>query len=140
MVYDNLTVFRLCSTGSLPAGLCGEVPFDLTARATGWARGQHMEGELSYTQELPAGQSVFTQLTGFGSESKDFDIRVENKKVGAGVRGEEFTAMEDVFCPSGRCFLRRPYINMKIEPGRSSTGNSRTIFHLCASKMTATSC
>ena len=43
--------------------------------------------ELAYLQELPAvRQSVFSELSGFGDSAKDFDIRVENKKVGAGVR------------------------------------------------------
>jgi hypothetical protein len=94
-------------------------PFDLTATRERLGSGTTRGGELSYTQELPAGQSVFTELTGFGSESKDFDIRVENKKVGAGVRvrGDQplwkmvFWSIRTVLSPEA-------YINMRIEPGR----------------------
>ncbi len=94
-------------------------PFNLTATGDRLGAATTRGGELSYTRELLTGQSAFTELTGFGSESKDFDIRVENKKVGAGVRvrGDQplwkvvFWSIRTVLCPEA-------YINMKIEPGR----------------------
>jgi hypothetical protein len=94
-------------------------PFDLTATRDRLGSGTTHGGELTYAQELPAGQSVFTELTGFGSESKDFDIRVENKKVGAGVRVRGDQPLWKVVFWSIRTVLSpEAYINMKIEPGR----------------------
>ena len=95
-------------------------PFDVKA-------GQDMRGpaemrgkEIAYLQELQPGgrQSVFTTLTGFGDSPKDFDIHVENKKVGAGVRvvGDKplskvvFWSIRNTLCPEA-------YIEMKVEPG-----------------------
>lgn len=95
-------------------------PFDLKAsrdlRGLAETRGK----EIAYLQELaPARQSVLTELSGFGDSPKDFDIRVENKKVGAGVRffGDKplwkvvFWSIRTVLSPEA-------YVNMKIEPGR----------------------
>src|SRR5205823_5719549 len=42
--------------------------------------------QLVYLQELAKGQSAYTGLEGFGNTAKDYDIRVENRKAGAGVR------------------------------------------------------
>jgi hypothetical protein len=93
-------------------------PFDLTA--TGQLRGilETRGKQLDYLQELPPGQSVITELKGFGDTAKDFDIRVENKKAGAGVRvtGDRplwkimFWSIRTVLCPEA-------YVNMNVEPG-----------------------
>jgi len=79
--------------------------------------------ELTYLKELEAPrQSVFTEVTGYGDSASDFDIRIENKKVGAGVRIRadkplwkvNFWSIRTTVCPE-------PFINMKIEPGKEST-------------------
>ena len=75
--------------------------------------------ELVYKQELEKGQSVFSELQGFGGTAKDYDFRIENRKSGAGVHisGDRplskvvFWSIRTVACPE-------PYITMKIEPGR----------------------
>lgn len=78
--------------------------------------------ELVYLKELEKGQSVFTELEGFGSTAKDYDIRLENKKAGMGVRitGDRplaklvYWSIRTTFCPE-------PYINLQVEPGSEST-------------------
>jgi len=64
-------------------------------------------GELTSTRELPAGQSVFTELNGVRQVNlRIFSrIRVETMKVGCcvRVRGDQ-PLWKVVFCPSGRCF------------------------------------
>jgi hypothetical protein len=77
--------------------------------------------ELLYKRELhPAGESVFSELTGFGPDARDNDIVVENQKTGAGVRevGNQpislinFWSIRTTVCPEA-------YIHMRIEPGKT---------------------
>ena len=77
--------------------------------------------ELDYIRELPTGQSVYTELKGYGPTSKDYDIRVENTKTKAGVHvtGDRplsklvFWSIRTTVCPEA-------YVSMNVEPGRSS--------------------
>jgi hypothetical protein len=78
--------------------------------------------QLVYLKELEKGQSVFTELEGFGPTARDYDIRLENRKAGMGVRitGDQpiaklvFWSIRTTFCPE-------PYINLRVEPGSEST-------------------
>jgi hypothetical protein len=75
--------------------------------------------EIAYLQELQKGQSVYTELEGFGTSASDYDIRVENRKAGAGARimGDKplsklvFWSIRTTSCPE-------PYIDLAVEPGR----------------------
>ena len=99
------------------------VRFPFEARATKSLQdlAEVRSGQLVYLKELAKGQSVFTELEGFGSTAQDYDIRLENKTAGAGVRitGDRpiaklvFWSIRTTFCPE-------PYIDLKIEPGSQS--------------------
>ncbi len=39
-----------------------------------------------FLKEFAKGQTVFTEVEGFGATAKDYDFRIENRKTGAGVR------------------------------------------------------
>jgi hypothetical protein len=77
--------------------------------------------ELRYLKELEQRQSAASDLAGFGVGARDFDLRVENRKTGAGVRvtGDQplwklyFWSIRTTVCPEA-------YVNLKIEPGRES--------------------
>jgi hypothetical protein len=77
--------------------------------------------EISYTRELKSGESAFSELTGFGDKSKDYDFRIENRKTGAGVRisGDRplskvyFWSIRSVACPE-------PYVDLRVEPGKET--------------------
>jgi hypothetical protein len=79
-------------------------------------------GDVVYRKELEKGQSVFTELEGFGPTDSDYDIRLENRSAGAGVRivGDRplvklvFWSIRTTFCPE-------PYIAMRIDPGSEAT-------------------
>jgi galactose mutarotase-like enzyme len=97
-------------------------PFDVKAAADLQGLAEVQGRELHYLKELqPGGQSVFTQLTGYGDSPSDFDFRVENRKTGAGVHvaGDRplwkinFWSIRTTVCPED-------FINMKIEPGKES--------------------
>ncbi|MCI0420892.1 MAG: hypothetical protein L0387_37035 [Acidobacteria bacterium] len=97
-------------------------PFDLRATADLKGLAEIRGKELVYLQELQKGQTVFTNLEGHGSNSKDYDIRVENRKTGAGVRQTGDRPLSKVVFWSIRSNISpEPYIDMRIEPGKEST-------------------
>lgn len=77
--------------------------------------------EIVYTRELQKGESVFSDIEGFNKDAKDYDIRIENRKTGAGVRisGDRplsrvvFWSIRSVACPE-------PWIQLQAEPGRET--------------------
>lgn len=97
-----------------------EFPFDLqaTKAITGSAAASRGRN-IVYSRELEKGESVYGEFAGFGKTSADYDIRLENKKAGAGVEiiGDQplqklvFWSIRTTFCPE-------PYISIHVEPGR----------------------
>jgi hypothetical protein len=75
---------------------------------------------IVYHRELQKGESTYAEFTGFGKTSSDFDIRMENKNAGTGVRirGDQpistlvYWAIRTTFCPE-------PYIDISAYPGQS---------------------
>jgi hypothetical protein len=75
---------------------------------------------LNYTAALEKGQSVFTEMSGYGTTAADYDLKIENHKSGAGVRirGDRplakmvFWSIRTTACPE-------PYIQLNIAPGKS---------------------
>jgi len=78
--------------------------------------------EFRYLQELPPGVSVFSELTGYGASPADYEIRVENRAAGTGVRQTadrpiakvNFWSIRSTVCPEA-------FIDMRIEPGKEFT-------------------
>jgi hypothetical protein len=87
--------------------------------------------DLIYRRELEKGQSIFTELQGFGSTARDYDIRVENRKAGIGVKQTadrpiakmNFWSIRTTVCPEA-------FIDMRIEPGKEFTWNIRYEFYI----------
>ena len=107
-----------------PTGPASVVRFPFEAHATKSLQdlAEVRADQLVYLKELEKGQSVFTELEGFGPTARDYDIRLENRKAGMGVRitGDQpiaklvFWSIRTTFCPE-------PYINLRVEPGSEST-------------------
>jgi hypothetical protein len=75
--------------------------------------------EIHYNRELQTGQSVFGEFHGFGPTAADYDIRVENRKAGAGVRITGDRPLETLIYWSIRTvFSPEPYIYLAVDPGR----------------------
>ena len=78
--------------------------------------------QIAYLKELAPRETVLTELEGFGPTPRDYDIRVENRKTGAGVRQTSdrpisrlnFWSIRTTVCPEA-------YIDMKIQPGEEFT-------------------
>ena len=108
----------------LPAGPDTVVHFPFDLRLNGDLRGlAEVRGkDFTYLKELEKGQTAAGDLEGFGATAKDYDVRVENRKAGIGVRqvGDQpvtrmyFWSIRTTVCPEA-------YISMKIEPGKEST-------------------
>lgn len=107
-----------------PTGPDVVVKFPFEVKAKGDFRGlaETRGKELVYLKELAKGQSAQSDLTGFGSDPKDYDIRVENTKTGAGVRQTSdrpvsrinYWSIRSTACPEA-------YIHMNIAPGKEFT-------------------
>jgi hypothetical protein len=75
--------------------------------------------KLLYSKVLEGSECYQTSFTGFGADAKDNDIRIENKKAGAGVHitGDRpltrfgYWSIRTVVAPE-------PYIDLNIEPGQ----------------------
>jgi hypothetical protein len=75
-----------------------------------------------YLQELKDRESVYTTMNGFGETPEDYDIRVENRKAGIGVRQTSdrplaklvFWSIRTTVCPEA-------YIDLKAEPGQETS-------------------
>ncbi|MBY0496648.1 MAG: hypothetical protein K2Y23_20775 [Cyanobacteria bacterium] len=93
------------------------VPFKLEAFNV---RGDAIEiGSDRLNYRKPIEQANRMQLKGFSTSPSDYDIRVENKKTGAGVRITSDRPMSDmVFWTSPKTTCPEAYIHVRAEKGR----------------------
>jgi hypothetical protein len=92
--------------------------------------------QLTYLRELrPGGESVFTELEGFGTTAADYDFRIEHRKAGAGVHftGDRplskvvFWSIRTTLCPE-------PYIDIRVAPGEETGWKIRYEFYTLVKK------
>jgi len=75
--------------------------------------------QIAYTKALENQERVFFPIEGFGGDAKDYDIRIENRKLGVGMRinGDRPLASETLW--SIRSVLSvEPFIEVAAEPAR----------------------
>jgi hypothetical protein len=97
-------------------------PFELRAARDLKDLAEVRGDQLIYLRELEKGGEAATGLEGFGKTAADYNIAVENRKTGAGVKitGDQplsrlyFWSIRTTLCPE-------PYVQMRIEPGRRAT-------------------
>ena len=78
--------------------------------------------DLVYLRELAGRESVYSELRGYGAETSDNDIRVENSSTGAGVReiGSRplsklvYWSIRSTACPEA-------YVHLSVDPGKETT-------------------
>jgi hypothetical protein len=110
-----------------PTGPDFSVTFPFNLQTNEKARGlgtlfETRHNQVAYLRELAKGESTHCYLTGFGDTAKDYDIRIENRKTGAGVHITSdqpiaqlaFWSIATVVCPE-------PYVRIKAEPGKEFT-------------------
>lgn len=78
------------------------------------------DNQLQFKRAIQSGENIYCGgFTGVGKTPKDYDIRIENIKTGAGVRiTSDQPLLKLVFwaCPTTLC--PEPYIHMKVDPGQ----------------------
>ena len=93
---------------------CGQPQMQTLASAQG--------NKLVYSKVLEGSECYSASFTGFGADVKDNDIRIENKKTGAGVRITGDRPLSRLAYWSIRTVLApEPYIDLNIEPGQQFT-------------------
>lgn len=106
---------------SLPIGPDTVVHFPFEVQATGNLRelAEVRGKDFAYLKELEKGQTAASDLNGYGASPKDYDIRVENRKAGVGVRQTSDRPMSKLYLWSIRTTVcPEAFISMKIEPGK----------------------
>ena len=97
-------------------------PFDLTAVAPLNGLAEIHGKDFVYLQELQTGQTVQTQLKGFGPAAKDYEIRLENRKTGAGVRQTADRPIAKFNLWSIRTNISpEAYIDLTVAPGQTTS-------------------
>jgi hypothetical protein len=104
-----------------PAGPAYTVrfPFEIHPRADLGGLAEARGNDFTYLKELQEGQSVFTPMDGFGDSPHDYDIRVENRNAGIGVRQTSdrrlaklvFWSIRTTVCPEA-------FIDLSAAPGQ----------------------
>lgn len=102
------------ATGARMGSQCGQPRMQSLASPQG--------DKLVYSKVLDGSECYQTSFTGFGADARDNDIRIENKKTGAGVRITSDRPMTRFGYWSIRTVVApEPYIDLNIEPGQQFT-------------------
>jgi hypothetical protein len=78
--------------------------------------------EVVFLDEFRNGQTVYTEMTGFGSTPRDYDFRIENRKTGAGVHITGDRPLSKlVFWSAWKTVCPEPYIDLSVAPGQETS-------------------
>lgn len=117
-------------------GYSAQFPFKLDGVfGTGSDNGEFVDNRIILKRNLAKGESVSCGPKGFGPSEKDYDIRIENKTTGAGVRITcDRPLVKIVFWSCPTTFCPEPYISIKAEPGKEFSWNIYYEFYNCEVK------
>jgi hypothetical protein len=80
------------------------------------------DNHIAFTKTLTGEDRVYLDIKGFGGDAKDYDIRIENGRSGAGVRITADQPLSRMAMWAIRAPLSiEPFIHMNIEPGAEFT-------------------
>ena len=105
-------------------------PFDVHPQADLQGAAEARGKEFTYLKELQPKQSVYTVMDGFGATPRDYDIRVENRKAGIGVRQTSDRPMSRlVFWSISTTVCPEAYIDFQAAPGQEAKWSIRYEFY-----------
>lgn len=110
-------------------GLVLRFPFLLKSEgARGLGELAEIQGDsIVLVRQLADGESVYAVLHGYGDQSSDYDIRLENHNTGAGLRITSDRPLSQLVCwGSPKVLCPEPYIQVRVQPGE--TFNWRIIY------------
>jgi hypothetical protein len=129
-VYDHN--FFIIDKHPIGPGLAIRFPFKLRGNGNGIGELAEIDGnQILFLRVLGNGETVScTILEGFSSSPDDYDIRIENRITGAGIRITcdqpilklAFWACSTTACPE-------PYIKLKVDPGQEFTWKIKYEFY-----------
>jgi hypothetical protein len=129
-VYDHN--FFMIDKHPIGPGLVIKFPFNLKGEGVGFGELAEIQGnQISFLRSIGNGEHAECySLEGFGTTSDDYDISIENRITGAGVRITcdqplqklAFWSISTVLCPE-------PFIKIKVEPGKEITWLIRYEFY-----------
>ena len=99
------------------------VPFMIQASPTADRHLAEVRGnQIVFRNTLTGEDRVYLAIAGFGLDPRDYDLRIENRKAGAGLRITADRPLSRAALWSIRAPLSvEPFIDMKIEPGAEFT-------------------
>jgi hypothetical protein len=100
-------------------GVTITLPFPIrTEQAPDPALVQVREKQIRFLKTLAGEDRVYLTVSGFGPDAKDYDIRIEDRKAGAGVRITSDRPLSRAALWTIRAPLSfEPFIDMNVEPG-----------------------
>lgn len=117
-VYDhNFFVMDSSVTGP---GHCVIFPFNLEAEEViNDSIVKVKNNVIAFNRDIGKGETVLlAPITGFGNDAKDYNIKIENRSTGAGVKitgNKPFSSL--IFWASLKVLSPEPYIDIRVEPG-----------------------
>jgi hypothetical protein len=109
-------------------------PFDPRAARALNGLAEVRGNELIFLKEFVKGQTVFTEIEGFGATAKDYDFRIEHRRSGAGVRITGDRPLSKLlFWSAGLTVCPEPYIDASVEPGKETSWRITYQFYQAAS-------
>jgi hypothetical protein len=121
-VYDHN--FFVIDDQPIGPGYSITVPFAIQGTGQGIGELAEIKGnQILFLRNVHNGENVFcSPLEGFSSSPKDYEFRIENKTVGAGVKitcDQPILKLNFWCCSTTLC--PEPYILVKVEPGKEFT-------------------
>ncbi len=129
-VYDHN--FLVIDKHPIGPGLTITFPFSITVKGNGIGELAEIEGnQIVFPRVLGNGETVpFTILEGYSSSPNDYDIRIENRITGAGIRitcDQPFQKLALWACSTTAC--PEPFIKLKVDPGQEVTWKIKYEFY-----------
>lgn len=102
-----------------------QTPFEVkTSRPPNKDLAEVRGNQIVYLKQLQDHDTVAMPVEGFGAEAKDYDIRVENRRIGAGMRVVGDHPLASVALWSIRSVMAiEPFIAIAVDPGKEMTWN-----------------
>jgi len=118
-VYDHN--FFVIDKHPIGPGLIVKLPFNLKGNGAGFGELAEIQGnQISFLRTIGNGEEVECfSLEGFGPGAADYEITIENRITGAGVKitcDQPFLKLAFWACSTTLC--PEPYIKIKVEPGK----------------------
>jgi hypothetical protein len=108
------------------------LPFPIEGTGQGIGELAEIKGnQILFLRNVNNGENVYCgTLEGFGTTSKDYDFRIENRTTGAGVRIScDQPIMKLAFWCCSTTLCPEPFIRIKVDPGKEFTWTIRYEFY-----------